>query len=468
MKFAYIKLDKLLELAPVIIWTTVVFLPLILNFIEFTHDDIYYSYFPIREWTFNSLIEYKELPLWNPYEGIGRPNIKWSMYPFDILSPLIFFKIVNPAVYIYTITLIFNLIVFIFIRKYLSYYISLICLVLIYSLPSITYLRYYYFTNFNFIICIVYLKLYIDFYKGITYKNLYAIFLAIILFLLSVGSKIELLIYSNIFLITAVICCVILEKRAILIVFKNIYKVLFFYIIILSPYIYYIRDAASNSLRASELSTVDYFTNFFRVIFDISIGFPSFTLFFVICINLKYSNNIFKYGISLLYLILLGNYSNNINYLFILTYVTTYLMLKVLYKIQWNISNLIYFLVFITYFSQQIPGPLNDGLIINSQTLQFKIILYFLMSYITIINDCKVLRLIAILMSIIFIFRTVLSVLMHYVIKLAWYPSRDTYLFELCIAVIITISLGKLYEEIGTYFTKNNFINNFFHIIKRS
>jgi hypothetical protein len=53
---------------------------------ELLHPDIYTVYYPFRTWFAQRLAD-RELPLWNPYWGIGHPAEVWSSIPLDLYTP---------------------------------------------------------------------------------------------------------------------------------------------------------------------------------------------------------------------------------------------------------------------------------------------------------------------------------------------------------------------------------------------
>ena len=52
---------------------------------ELLHPDIYTVYYPFRTW-FAQRVARGELPLWNPYWGLGHPAEVWSSIPLDLYS----------------------------------------------------------------------------------------------------------------------------------------------------------------------------------------------------------------------------------------------------------------------------------------------------------------------------------------------------------------------------------------------
>jgi hypothetical protein len=52
---------------------------------ELLHPDIYTVYYPFRTW-FAQRLAHGELPLWNPYWGVGHPAEVWSSIPLDLYS----------------------------------------------------------------------------------------------------------------------------------------------------------------------------------------------------------------------------------------------------------------------------------------------------------------------------------------------------------------------------------------------
>lgn len=451
-----IKLINIKEFFTIIIFTFIIFAPFIFNIIDFTHEDIIYSYFPIREWTFNNLIENGYLPLWNPYEGIGRANIKWSTFPLDILSFLLYFKVYNSYVYLMIVCTISNILIYLIIKQFIfSTSLSLLLFIIIYSLPSHTYLRYYYITNFNliFLLLIVIIIIYLLKYNNEKLTLLNSSLLSFFISLFFIGSKLEIYLYINIFLFYFLLLHSLIFRNDNKNIFvSNLLKIVMFHYVIISPYLYFIYDAGLASIRSNEFNYELMIRQLLNSL-NFSIGFPSYLLIFVILIcRLNIFRNV-KLFIVFLYIALLIYFCiNYFNFLFVIVFLATLFVLKFVRKVNYfnlSVLQILLFISLLTYYSLEIPGPLNDGYIIYSMTLQYKLIIYYMLSYFIIsINKSdslmnKYIFLILCLFSSLFYFRTILSIVMHSVINLPWLPARDAMLFELCISCFLVIGVCK-------------------------